>query len=691
MEPVLIITDSDFTDKAAVRSFDLDLAFGDEEQDFVATFAGNQLSGGELVYIDGTEYGGIVDRFETATNSDLISYSGRTWHGMLAAKIIVPDSGSDYYQVSGEANACIGTIINRVGLGSVLTASAVSSGINIANFRFKRFQDAYSGLRDMLASVDAKLCMRREGGITYCWAEPVRLVTDEADNDLIEFEIGKNYRVLNHLVCAGEGDLADRIVEHVFADAAGNVSQTQTLFGTNEIAAYYNYTGADRSELISEGKKRLKESQSQGSLEIDVPGQGDWRVGDIIQGRDNRTGVTIQAPIVKKIVKIDSSTNWTLSVSYEAGAEMGASGGMKTSTESGGVVHYQAGDGINIDGNVIAADVTLGANTFTGEQRIVSANIDRDGELPSANALGNGLLFRDVDGEELGRIEPQRTTEGTIYNQMTAYGEDGNGNQVYNILSVGVLVDGTRFYAVSDAPAFRSAIAAPGLSADNTLTGRQTMSGEYIILKSTNINDGTTPSSDTYGDAQLQLYDSNNTYMGTICAAMLANGRQRFRLGTRRTIGGTHKYNYVDLDIDSGGNQFVNLSAPQAWRNGLGASGGIWPRSLGGSGQSGVATTTAISKVLSAASGFTLSNCYFQRWGHVAHLTVTVVTASAISENTVFAPFTVKEGYRPKSLVSMAGRDTTGFVNASGVVSCRAQVALAAGATFYVSATFLID
>ena len=129
MEPVLIYTDSSFVDKGAIRTFSLDMAFGSDEQDFEASFPRPQLSGGELLYIDGTEYGGIIDSVVTSTETDVVTYKGRTWHGLLAAKVVKPPANQSYYKLSGEANACIRSLLSYVGLSSVLTGRSASSGI----------------------------------------------------------------------------------------------------------------------------------------------------------------------------------------------------------------------------------------------------------------------------------------------------------------------------------------------------------------------------------------------------------------------------------------------------------------------------------------------------------------------------------------------------------------------------------
>lgn len=330
MEPVLIYTDQNHADVGAVRSFELDLAFGADEQDFEIAFSEPVLSGGELLYIDGTEYGGIVDAVTQSTETDNAIYKGRTWHGMLAGKIVKPATGQNYYSLSGDANACIGSLLAYVGLASVLTARSASAGISV-NYQFERFCNAYDGLLKMLASAGAVLRIERHDGITELWAEQRSTIEDEADSDLMDFTITDSVRVPNHLVCAGEGELKDRVIVDLYADADGNVSQTQTLTGVDEIAVLYNYNNADAAELIAEGTKELQSYQLGGGADLQVNSKGDWHVGDSIQVRDNRTGLVITSTIAKKIVKV---RNGVLSVDYEVGVASAQSYGGGASAET---------------------------------------------------------------------------------------------------------------------------------------------------------------------------------------------------------------------------------------------------------------------------------------------------------------------------------------------------------------------
>ena len=333
MEPVLIATNSSHTDICAIISFALDMEIGYDKHEFSAEFnpvAG--VGGGSLLYMDGTEYGGVVDEVTTSTDSDSAVYSGRTWTGVLASKIIMPPDGNAYRTVSGDANSILSSLITLLGLTADFAASSESSGITITNFTFARFVDAYSGITKMLSDNGAKLKMRRTSGKFVLWAEARSTITDEVDSDVMEFDMTKTHRTVNHLVCAGEGEGTDRVVVHLYADANGNVSTTQTFTGIDEIVDYYNYNNADEEELTAEGTKKLKEMQTKGAVDVSQIGKGEWDVGDILVARDNKSGETVSAPVTGKLAKVGRDTNWTLQIEYQVGET--SKGGAQYSAQS---------------------------------------------------------------------------------------------------------------------------------------------------------------------------------------------------------------------------------------------------------------------------------------------------------------------------------------------------------------------
>lgn len=318
----LIITDSNHVDARSAVDFTLDCAWGKEENDFELVVSGaSTIDAGAYIYVDGSECGGVVDAMEDQLTAGVstLTYSGRTWHGVLANKILEPDRGRDYLTVSGTASTVIGSLISRVGLDGVFDAvdSPTAGAQTIKSYRFDRYTDCYTGLRKMCEASGLKLRLAYASGRVNIWAEPVAHYGDSIDSDLIDFDATRTWRKPNHLIGLGKGDLAARVVVHWYADAKGTVSQTQSLRGVDEITQVYDYSNAETAELNTKTKEKLQDLQSEGDVKVTVRDDANvvFDVGDTVTARDNLTGITVNASITKKIVKV---SNGVLSVDYEA-------------------------------------------------------------------------------------------------------------------------------------------------------------------------------------------------------------------------------------------------------------------------------------------------------------------------------------------------------------------------------------
>lgn len=316
----LIVTDASHVDQASLEDFTLDAAWGADENDFELT-VDRLIDAGSYVYFDGGECGGVVDSLKDSLKDgrSTLTYGGRTWHGMLANKILEPDKGKDYLTVSGTASTVIGSLISRVGLDAVFDAvDAPTAGAQtIKSYQFDRYVDAYSGLRKMCAASGLKLRLAYASGKVRVWAEPAAHYGDSIDSDLIDFDATRTWRKPNHMIGLGKGELRDRIVSHWYADSKGNVTQTQTFKGLDEIAQVYDYSSADADELAKNTKKKLQDLQSEGEVKVTVHEDSGiaFDVGDTVTARDNLTGITVNATISKKIVKVSDGV---LSVDYGA-------------------------------------------------------------------------------------------------------------------------------------------------------------------------------------------------------------------------------------------------------------------------------------------------------------------------------------------------------------------------------------
>lgn len=313
----LIYTNPQKVDLGVLQEFSLDMAFGKDENNFelTTTIDQNILSPDSLIYAEGTEYGGIVDTVKVDTDSNSLSYCGRTWHGILQSKIIEPLQGESHYVVNGEANAVIQSLIEYLGLEDLFVASTKVSTINIVNYSMYRYCNAYDGIQRMLNKFGAKLMVVYSQGFCKLYVEP--LVTYDLDSSQVGFNLEKHYHPTNHLICLGEGEQEERTVIHLYTDEEGNIVEEQVLTDLDEIAETYEFGNAENDDdLKQNGIDRLKEAWKKDTVEVNLDDSIRYEVGDIIEAVENVTGLQIKTPITKKIVKIE---NGEVTISYKVG------------------------------------------------------------------------------------------------------------------------------------------------------------------------------------------------------------------------------------------------------------------------------------------------------------------------------------------------------------------------------------
>ena len=265
---------------------------------------------GALLYVPGTEYGGIIKDVEGMTETNQIFVRGYTWRGYLAHRIIEPPSGQDYKTVSGELNAVIAQVIGN-SLGNLFVVSDTDTGVTVT-YRFNRYVTVNDGLTAMLATkgyrLDIQYVQTETGGYVQIQALPAGNYGSDIEisqDSRLNFT-SRDYRMgVNHLICLGIGELAARTVIHLYADANGNISQTQTVTGLNEIVEVFDNPGADSEVLLTTGTERFKTLLNFKSFQAALKDVDDLDLylGDTFTGRDYITGNVVTKPIVEKIVK----------------------------------------------------------------------------------------------------------------------------------------------------------------------------------------------------------------------------------------------------------------------------------------------------------------------------------------------------------------------------------------------------
>lgn len=391
-----------------------------------------ELAKGSLIWSPGTEYGGIVQDIQSKIETDgqrYVYYSGPSWSGRLSQRIVCPPSGKDHYTMTGEANEALNALMEYLGLDYLFQAPEGNSGITL-DTDLERFADGYSALRKAASENDCRLYMAYDNTAKKVVIQFVPRETHgnyTSDNSPISVTVGSP---VNHLVCAGTGELQDRVVVHLYIDKDGNVSQTQYYKGADEISTLYENTSADKDKLIEEGTKKLLEYQEVNQVEISVDdGSEDlYPLDDVIVGFDPVTGIKASSTIAKKVVSVDAQG--FESYRYEA-ADVGSSSGSTLSTEvsggSGGGATYTEGYGIEIANNEISAEV--GPNELQSVTDIAqTANTNAsDAAAEAANALSAANAAQDTADAAVATIEAASPLSATREGSEVSLAHDNSG------------------------------------------------------------------------------------------------------------------------------------------------------------------------------------------------------------------------------------------------------------------------
>lgn len=315
----LIYTNAKRVDQGIFSAYALDMSYGADENDFELILGANEpmLETNAVIYMENTEYGGMIGGLKTNTNGETITYFGRTWHGILNSKIIEPNAGEDYLIVSGDANEVLAFMVARLGLTELFVAGEKLSGIVIPKYKFHRYCKGYDGLSDMLADNGAKLRIVWEKRRVVLSAEPIVDYSENpVDDDVAVLSVESHSAKVNHLVCLGKGDLAAREVIHLYVDQFGRIGDVQHYTGLAEIADTYENSNSE--DLRSDGIKHLTELRNTDTAEINLSEMEGliYDIGDIVGATEYRSGVNVAEAVTQKIVKIN---NGVVSTEYKTG------------------------------------------------------------------------------------------------------------------------------------------------------------------------------------------------------------------------------------------------------------------------------------------------------------------------------------------------------------------------------------
>jgi len=319
----LIYADRNCVWQGVLKDWSIDLECGTGNTFELQTGVDSPLQLDMYVLFPDTNYGGVIDGF--TSDGETVYWHGRTWQGIMASKVMLPDYSGSFFDfnanavtVHGDMHQIIDDLIAAFGL-PVFSVSGAPS-VQVGSYTMPRFCDLYSGLQGLAGAFGKRLDFTPyNGGVEVFAASQIEHVIRE------NVEVGRG-RVVNHLVCLGQGELENRTIVHLFADADGNISTDQSFFEGDEIAEVYDYPNAESAEVLEYyGVRKLSEYQAKlASVDFTVPDDLACEVGDTVTGKDFETGASASQKVTGIVVK---GTDAGVDVSYTTGDTYKATAG----------------------------------------------------------------------------------------------------------------------------------------------------------------------------------------------------------------------------------------------------------------------------------------------------------------------------------------------------------------------------
>lgn len=269
---------------------------------------------GDMVYIPGTEWGGVVSSVVHRTASGTVTVSGTTWRGVLFGLVVEP-VGQAYVSFSGlDANRAIDLAIAGR-LPDLITVNSASSGVNVSGqWRYRTVADC---LHSTFSDYDLRLSVVWDNitGKMILSAEPVDDLTEEIELSQdygVDFtsEDGSSY-MFNRCLALGRGQLEERLVVSVYyMNGTFYTEKPSGWDDSQERTIIYDASNSESvDDLIKGAKDRLSGYIPRKSITINQVTLGlDTQLGDIIGARDRLTGMVGSSKVSKKILTIKNGT-----------------------------------------------------------------------------------------------------------------------------------------------------------------------------------------------------------------------------------------------------------------------------------------------------------------------------------------------------------------------------------------------
>lgn len=314
----LILTDRNFNELGILKHGAIDLEigkYGVSQNDFELSMpTTNRFEGfdiNSLIYVEGSEYGGIVTSKKVDTLSSDITFNGVTWRGLLEKEYIQPPFNQTHYIANGEANAVLQELIQNRFDDLIVVDDVGLSEIQV-NYQI-RDMNLLDAIDRMLINANARLNVSFSKGKLHLKCVRVNDLSNELQYDKsygLQMIVETPKKQYNHILVLGKGVGLDRTRINLFLQDDGTWSDSINHSGlerkTYKYANSSTEEARDGEEDIEELKtKAIEKVESEnGSNTVTVSFDEDnAELFDIVSSREKETNVFFKSMITQKIVK----------------------------------------------------------------------------------------------------------------------------------------------------------------------------------------------------------------------------------------------------------------------------------------------------------------------------------------------------------------------------------------------------
>ena len=249
----LIYTDPNYVDVGTLEDYEVDLDINGRK-DFELRIDSYIIEPRSIWYVEGTEFGGIIDGFQTDPQSYQIRYTGRSWRGILDSKVIFSTGPSDVITVEGKLTTVLNTMLFEYGLSDMFVCDPYETNFEIASYDLISGTSVYDAMielgddigvgfelffnnRDKKVHIVPNVPFDYTDYLAYC-----------RDNS-ISFTISKNTAVTNHVVCSGVDENGQHRTIHLFTNEGGEI-QPYTKDGVQRPTKDDDYILDDSKQVL---------------------------------------------------------------------------------------------------------------------------------------------------------------------------------------------------------------------------------------------------------------------------------------------------------------------------------------------------------------------------------------------------------------------------------------------------------